>query len=69
MEKAASVAEAGKLTPWWLADTHFLLGEAFQGSAKDKAIEHYKRFLQLAPPDNPYRVDATRALKAMGVVL
>ena len=49
----------------WLAEAHFLLGEAFRGTNKEKAKRHYTRFMELAPQNHPYRIDADRALKGM----
>jgi cellulose synthase operon protein C len=69
LEKAVELAEKPDepVRPW-LFDAHFLLGEALRGSpaAKAKAIEHYRRFLQLAPHDNAYVPEAQKALVGLG---
>ncbi len=66
LDKAVTIADApDKATPGWLGEAHFLLGEAFRGTNKEKARRHFTRFLELAPQNHPYRVDADRALKSM----
>lgn len=63
----AQVEASEKPKPAWLFDAHFLAAEALRMSGdKAKAIEHFKRFLDLSPPDNAYRTDAEAALKSMG---
>jgi tetratricopeptide (TPR) repeat protein len=68
LEKAVLLAEApDRPRPGWLFDAHFLLAEAMRSSGnRDKAIEHYRRFLATSPPDNAYRPDAERALLGLG---
>jgi predicted Zn finger-like uncharacterized protein len=70
LEKAVLLGEAPeKPRPAWMFDAHFLLAEAMRASGNtDRAIEHYKRYLASAPPDNAYRPDAERALQSLGVV-
>jgi tetratricopeptide (TPR) repeat protein len=70
LEKAVDLAgrpDAPHYT--WLYDAHFILAEALHRSPanKAKAIEHYQRFLELAPPGIAYRQDAEKALAGMGV--
>jgi tetratricopeptide (TPR) repeat protein len=67
LAKAVELAEKeeGSATPAWLHDAHFLLGEGLRGSDPSKALVHYQRFLELAPTDNAYRVDAERAVAAL----
>jgi tetratricopeptide (TPR) repeat protein len=69
LERAVKIVETStKPKPGWLFDAHFLLAEALRSSGqRDKAIEHYKRFLDLAPRDNAYRPDAEKQLEAYGV--
>jgi tetratricopeptide (TPR) repeat protein len=68
LEKAIELADAkGKSPPVWLFDAHFLFAEAMRASGqKDKAIASYRRYLELAPAGNAYRVDAERALQSLG---
>ncbi|MBK8251664.1 MAG: zinc-ribbon domain-containing protein [Polyangiaceae bacterium] len=66
LAKAVELAEApDKPTPGWLAEAHFLLGEAFRATDRVKAKRHYQRFLELAPQNHAYRVDAERALASI----
>jgi tetratricopeptide (TPR) repeat protein len=69
MEKATTLGERPKETHnAWLADAHFLAGEALRTNPaqKAKAIEHYQRFLLIAPSGNAYRREAEQALAALG---
>jgi tetratricopeptide (TPR) repeat protein len=53
--------------PGWFAQAQFEAGEASKKTGrKAEAIEHYKFFLQLAPPTDPDRRDAIKALKELG---
>ncbi len=67
LDKAVALAEApDKPSPGWLGEAHFLLGEAFRVTNRESAKRHYRRFLDLAPQNHPYRVDAESALKSLG---
>ena len=67
LERALVLAEGpDKTQPVWIYDAHFLLAEALRGTNKDKAIQHYRRFLETAPIDHPYRRDAENALASLG---
>jgi cellulose synthase operon protein C len=69
LERAVEIAEKpGEIAPAWLFDAHFLLGEALRSKPADKqkAIDHYKRFLELAPRDNAYVSEAQKALIGLG---
>jgi predicted Zn finger-like uncharacterized protein len=69
LERSVEIAEGPDQLPMpWLYDAHFLLGEALRSRppSKAKAIEHYKRFLELAPRDNAYIKDARAALLGLG---
>ncbi len=60
---AASTAEKAEQRPGWLAPLEFLTGEALRKTGrKADAIEHYRRFLEIAPASSPDRVDAQTAL-------
>lgn len=63
LELAVTLAEASdRAKPPWLYDAHFLLAEALRGTNREKAIQSYRRFLELAPRGNAYIVEAQRAL-------
>ena len=67
LEQAVKLAEASdRPTPGWLYDAHLLLAEASRGSNKPRAIESYRRFLELAPRDSPYVIEAEKALASLG---
>jgi tetratricopeptide (TPR) repeat protein len=68
LEKATELAERPGLTQApWLHDAHLHLAEAYrtQPANKAKAIEHYLRFLALAPPHHAYISDAQEALAGL----
>ena len=64
---AAKTAEADTgPRPAWLAPLEFLTAEALRKSGrKADAVEHYRRFLEIAPVNSPDRADAQRALKQL----
>jgi tetratricopeptide (TPR) repeat protein len=67
LEQAVKLAEASdRPAPGWLYDAHLLLAEASRGSNKPRAIESYRRFLELAPRDSPYVSEAEKALASLG---
>ncbi len=66
LEKAVSGDTGDKAPPAWAVDAHLLLAEALRGSDRAKALEHYERFLKLAPSDNAYRQEAETAVQALG---
>ena len=67
LEQAVKLAEApDRPAPGWLYDAHLLLAEASRGSNKPRAIESYRRFLELAPHDSPYVAEAEKALASLG---
>jgi tetratricopeptide (TPR) repeat protein len=54
--------------PAWMGEACLLLADAERvAGKKPEAIEHYQRFLSLAPPDSPYRKDALAALRGLGI--
>ncbi|MDP9149883.1 MAG: zinc-ribbon domain-containing protein [Myxococcota bacterium] len=60
---AAITVEKGALRAGWVAPLEFLTGEALRKSGrKADAIDHYKRFLEVAPASSPDRADAQSAL-------
>jgi predicted Zn finger-like uncharacterized protein len=67
LEQAVKLADvADHAAPGWLYDAHLLLAEAVRGSNKPRAIESYRRFLELAPHDSPYVSEAEKALASLG---
>jgi tetratricopeptide (TPR) repeat protein len=64
---AAVTGEKMESRPAWLAPLEFLTAEALRSAGrKSDAIEHYRRFLEIAPVNSPDRYDAQRALTALG---
>lgn len=64
---AVAATEKMDVHPAWLAPLEFLSAEALRGAGKrSEAIEHYQRFLDIAPQNSPDRYDAERALKQLG---
>jgi tetratricopeptide (TPR) repeat protein len=64
---AVNAAEAMASKPGWLAPLEFLTAEALRKTGKKAdAIEHYKRFLEIAPVNSPDRLDAQQSLSALG---
>jgi predicted Zn finger-like uncharacterized protein len=67
LEQAVKLGDvADHPAPGWLYDAHLLLAEAVRGSNKPRAIESYRRFLELAPHDSPYVSEAENALVSLG---
>ncbi len=53
--------------PGWLAPVEFLSAEALRKSGKGAdAVEHYRRFLEIAPVNSPDRADAQAAIAQLG---
>ncbi len=66
LQPAVATAESFAPKPGWLAPLEFLTAEALRKTGKKAdAIEHYKRFLEIAPVNSPDRLDAQQALAAM----
>jgi cellulose synthase operon protein C len=67
LTEAVHLATVMQPQPAWLGEACLLLADAERAAHKNaEAIEHYQRFLSLAPPDSPYRKDAAAALRALG---
>jgi predicted Zn finger-like uncharacterized protein len=65
---AVTTAEKLEPRPAWVAPLEFQAAEALRkGGKKADAIEHYKRFLEIAPVNSPERADAQTALGQLGV--
>ncbi len=65
---AALAAEKMDPRPGWLGPVEFLTAEALRKTGGNKAdtIEHYRRFLEVAPVNSPDRADAKAALAPHG---
>jgi predicted Zn finger-like uncharacterized protein len=61
---AAAAAEKMDQRPGWLGPLEFLTAEVLRksGGRKADAVEHYRRFLDVAPVSSPDRADAQAAL-------
>jgi tetratricopeptide (TPR) repeat protein len=63
---AVAAGEKSEIRPGWLAPLEFLTAEGLRTSGhRADAIEHYKRFLEIAPVNSPDRYDAQKALDAL----
>ena len=66
LSKAIQLAEK-EARPPWLWEAYLMLAESDRASGRrQEAIDHYREFLKLAPPDSPFRVDAIKALQGLG---
>ena len=66
--QAATTVEKSDQRPGWLAHLEVLTAEALQKSGrKSEAVEHYRRFMEIAPVNSPDRDDAQAALKRLSV--
>ena len=64
---AVGAGERMEVRPAWLAPLEFLVAEALRATGKRaEAIDHYKRFLDIAPVSSPDRYDAQKALDGLG---
>jgi len=60
---AVTTAEKLDSRPGWLAPLEFLAAEALRGAGRrSDAVDHYRRFLDIAPVNSPDRYDAQRTL-------
>jgi tetratricopeptide (TPR) repeat protein len=63
---AVTTAEAMTPKPGWLAPLEFLTAETLRKTGKrTEAVDHYKRFLEIAPVNSPDRLDAQQALAVL----
>jgi tetratricopeptide (TPR) repeat protein len=63
---AVTTAETISPRPGWLAPLEFLTAEALRKTGKrTDAVDHYKRFLDIAPVNSPDRLDAQQALATL----
>ncbi len=67
LARSTVLGDAEKTPPGWLVDAHRLQGDAHRlGSEKASAIEHYQRFLELAPANAIDRSEVERTLIDLG---
>jgi tetratricopeptide (TPR) repeat protein len=53
--------------PGWLGPLEFLTAEALRKNGRNKdALEHYRRFLEIAPVSSPDRADALHYVAQLG---
>ncbi|HEX2731662.1 MAG TPA: tetratricopeptide repeat protein [Polyangiaceae bacterium] len=64
LEKALSLAAKENPPPVWAWEAHRLA--ALSLGESERALPHWRQFLELSPPDSPYREDARRALQRAG---
>ncbi|MGD0674171.1 MAG: tetratricopeptide repeat protein [Polyangiaceae bacterium] len=63
---ASQAAEKMAIRPAWLSPLEFLTAEALRSTGhKADAVDHYRRFLEIAPVNSPDRYDAQKALAAL----
>lgn len=65
LERALDLVQSRDTPPGWIYDAHRLLGEAFEGSDREKAKFHYTEFVKLSPQDNVYRKEVEAKLEQM----
>jgi tetratricopeptide (TPR) repeat protein len=67
--RATRLGDATTPQPYWLADALRLRGDALRLTGdRESAIEHYRRYLQIAPPTSIDRAEVRRALTDLGVI-
>lgn len=64
LERAIELGSKADAPPAWLWEAHHLAAASLGRGAR--ALEHWRRFLELGPKDSPYRSDAKRALRQAG---
>ncbi len=64
LQRAIELAKQLPQPPAWLWEAHHLAAASLGG--RPEALEHWEKFLELGPPDSPYREDARKALAAAG---
>ena len=66
LKRAVQLA-AKETRPAWLWEAYLMLAEVSRtGGRRAEAIEYYREYLKLAPPDSPFRQDALKQLAALG---
>jgi tetratricopeptide (TPR) repeat protein len=66
LKRAVQLA-AKESRPPWLWEAYLMLADASRTSGRrSEAVEYYREYLKLAPPDSPFRADAVKALQGLG---
>jgi len=66
LKRAVQLA-AKESRPAWLWEAYLMLAEVSRsGGRRAEAIEYYREYLKLAPPDSPFRADAIKQLSSLG---
>jgi predicted Zn finger-like uncharacterized protein len=69
LARATLLGEASTPQPHWLADAHRLQGEAMRlGGERAGAVEHFRRYLEIAPVGAIDRSEVRRMLMDLGAV-
>ncbi|AKF05744.1 tetratricopeptide repeat protein [Sandaracinus amylolyticus] len=69
LARATLLGEAATPQPGWLADAHRLQGDALRlGGERAGAIEHYRRYLEIAPASAIDRSEVRDAMMDLGAV-
>ncbi|MCC6874713.1 MAG: zinc-ribbon domain-containing protein [Sandaracinaceae bacterium] len=69
LARATLLGEAQPTRPGWLADAHRIQADAHRlGGQRAEAVQHYRRYLELAPPSAIDRRDVRETLLSMGEV-
>ncbi|MCS6798971.1 MAG: tetratricopeptide repeat protein [Myxococcota bacterium] len=67
LARAIALGEARTPPPAWLAEAFRLAGDAQRmGGSRQAAIQHYRRYLELAPPTAVDREDVEEQIRALG---
>jgi tetratricopeptide (TPR) repeat protein len=67
MSKAIELAASKNPRPAWLHTAHFDIADAYKKSNdKEKALAHFKAYLEIAPSNDAYRSEATEAVASLG---
>ena len=68
LDRAATLGDADEHRPPWLPDAHRVLGEAMQlAGDRAGAIEHFRRYLEIAPASALDRASVGRSLAELGI--
>ncbi len=69
LARSTLLGDAMTPQPGWLADAHRLQADALRlGGERGSAIEHYQRYLTLAPANALDRADVRRTLMDLGAI-
>jgi tetratricopeptide (TPR) repeat protein len=67
LSRATRLGDTMPSAPGWLADAHRIQGDAMRlNRERAGAIEHYRRYLELAAPDAADRTEVEQSLRELG---